>query len=415
MLKIIFQSTATSIFSIAFTFLASIFLARALGPTEYGNFSYIMLVITLSASIIQFGLGQGFVFFKRKHNISKIYFYSSIFVILITSIALSVILHNYLLPQLTFILLIFIFITTSINLFLSYTSQLDKNLKKYNTVRLLTPVLLFISYISVFFIFNKIEIENLILANILISITMMIYYFFPISIKNHHMKIRTYPGFIRYSLKLHGTTLVGILIGSYDKILLSTDHSLTNLGMYTVAFGFSRLIGIIPQNISTVLFSHLAGENESKVNNITQEIYSVLFIPMLFLTAAASLLTYFLFPIIYGELYIPAVIPTIILLFECMISSLGWILAQRFNATGKPGLILIRQLISLLPLAMVFFFTSSENIILLISIAVLFSSIIRLIITYFIYGKILNENYPSILPSYKVFSIFTTLLKRIFK
>ncbi|HID7485447.1 TPA: lipopolysaccharide biosynthesis protein [Morganella morganii] len=415
MLKIILKSTATSLFSIIFTFLAGVFLARALGPTEYGNFSYIMLVVTLSASIIQFGLGQGFVFFKRKHNISNVYFYSSIFVILITSIALSIILHDYFLSQLTLILLIFIFVTTSINLFLSYTSQLDKNLRKYNNVRLLTAMLLFISYISTFFVFNSITIENLILINILISTIMMIYYLIPITIKNHHVKGTIHPGFVSYSLKLHGTTLVGILIGSYDKILLSTDHSLTNLGMYTVAFGFSRLIGIVPQNISTVLFSHLAGENENKVNNITQEIYSALFIPMLFLTAIASLLTYFLFPIIYGISYIPAVIPTIILLFECVISSLGWILAQRFNTTGKPGLILIRQLISLLPLAMVFFFTSSENIILLISIAVLLSSIIRLIITYFIYGKILKENYPNILPSYKIISILTKLLKRNFK
>lgn len=129
MLKIIFQSTASSIFSIIFTFLASIFLARALGPTEYGNFSYIMLVVTLSASIIQFGLGQGFVFFKRKYNISNIYFHSSMFFILIVSIALPIILQNYLLSQLPIIPLIFILVTTSISLFLSYTSQLDKNLK----------------------------------------------------------------------------------------------------------------------------------------------------------------------------------------------------------------------------------------------------------------------------------------------
>lgn len=244
---------------------------------------------------------------------------------------------------------------------------------------------------------------------------MIIYYLIPISIRKYHTEGTTHSGFISYSLKLHGTTLVGILIGSYDKILLSTDDSLTNLGMYTVAFGFSRLIGIIPQNISTVLFSHLAGENENKISNITQDIYSLLFIPMFILTTIASLLTYFLFPLIYGASYIPAITPAIILLFECMISSLGWILAQRFNTTGKPGLILIRQLISLLPLLLVFFFTHSENIIILISIAVLLSSIMRLIITYFIYGKILKENYPNIFPSYKITLIFTRLLKRTFK
>ncbi|MDW7795353.1 lipopolysaccharide biosynthesis protein [Morganella morganii] len=415
MLKIIFQSTASSIFSIIFTFLASIFLARALGPTEYGNFSYIMLVVTLSASIIQFGLGQGFVFFKRKHNISNIYFHLSILFILIVSIALPIILQNYLLSQLSIIPLIFILVTTSISLFLSYTSQLDKNLKKYNTVRLLTAMLLFLSYISVFFIFDSISIRNIIIINIFISTMMIVYYLIPISIRKYHTEGTTHPGFVSYSLKLHGTTLVGILIGSYDKILLSTDDSLTNLGMYTVAFGFSRLIGIIPQNISTVLFSHLAGENENKISNITQDIYSLLFIPMFLLTTIASLLTYFLFPLIYGASYIPAITPAIILLFECMISSLGWILAQRFNTTGKPGLILIRQLISLLPLLLVFFFTHSENIIILISIAVLLSSIIRLIITYFIYGKILKENYPNIFPSYKIALIFTRLLKRTFK
>jgi O-antigen/teichoic acid export membrane protein len=119
-----------------------------------------------------------------------------------------------------------------------------------------------------------------------------------------------------------------------------------------------------------------------------------------------------LIPTIFGSEYNESVLPFMILIFECIISGLGWLLSQRFNASGRPGLVLVRQLVSIIPLIYIYFYQFEFNILLTISLALLSSSIIRLIITMVFYQKVFHEQAPRLYPTKgELKSIYQTIKK----
>ena len=123
-------------------------------------------------------------------------------------------------------------------------------------------------------------------------------------------------------------------------------------------------------------------------------------------------LGYFFIPIIFGSEYYDAIHPFGILVFECVISSTGWILAQRFNVSGKPGLVLLRQIISILPLFLISIFPIDGSVVIYISLILLSCSLLRLLITIIQYKFVLNEPIPSFIPHKRHYLYIWSVIKR---
>jgi hypothetical protein len=82
-----------------------------------------------------------------------------------------------------------------------------------------------------------------------------------------------------------------------------------------------------------------------------------------------------------------------------LISGAGWTLAQRFNAAGRPGLVLVRQLISIVPVVALLPFLPSENIAVYLALLMLLGASLRMAITLVIYPYVLREPIPRLFPS----------------
>ena len=202
-----------------------------------------------------------------------------------------------------------------------------------------------------------------------------------------------------YALKTYATSVIGLLVINFDKLYLFVVGGFVDFGIYIVAFGLSRLIGIIPSTISNVIFSSYAGVNEQALAKITSTVFSLLFMPLISMSLFVAAIGSFLILNIYGSQYSDAIIPFSILIIECTISALAWLLAQRFSAAGRPGLVLMRQIISMLPLLSLFIYLPPYNIGVVLASLMLLSSIVRLALTMYIYPRIYKEKRPNLIPT----------------
>jgi O-antigen/teichoic acid export membrane protein len=215
-----------------------------------------------------------------------------------------------------------------------------------------------------------------------------------------------------YSVKYYGSSLVGILILNLDKIIIWLKGSTEQFGFYVVAYSLSRLIAILPEILSIVIFAKFAGIKSSEVSVVTSAIFTLLFLPLLFVVLLIIMLSPWFIPAVFGEEFKLSIIPFMLLSLESIFSAFSWMLAQRFNADGRPGLVFIRQVISIIPIAIVIFYNGNLDLTLSISIALLVSSIIRIYVTFWMYDKVLNECTPDIIPKRGHFELLKKSLKR---
>ena len=397
MYKTIFQSIVVSVVTVTLGFIYSVLLARYLGPEDRGVYGSILMVAALIASFSQFGLAQGYIYKTRITQKNSFHLLiKSICIISLSSLLIAFITKLFFLPtELTpfiFIIAIFSF-TTAINSYFQNASQIDKNLYVYNLVKASIPLLNLLLFGYCIFSQNVSlnSFLNIMLLSTVFSLLILGHNLLSRENKAKEKKPLKLKNIAGYSLKIYGTSLVGTFINNIDKIIIVTSGSMKEFGLYSVAFGLSRLIGIIPETISVVIYSKFAGSSENELSTVVKTFFSFLFIPLITLCLVIIALSSWLIPTIFGDEYRDSILPFIFLMCECTISGLGWLLSQRFNASGRPGLVLLRQVISTVPLIYICFYQFELSILLTVSIALLLSSIIRLIMTMLVYKKILNE------------------------
>jgi O-antigen/teichoic acid export membrane protein len=92
MLKTIVRSFSSSILTIVIGFFLSVILARALGPESRGEVGSIMMIVVLVAGISQFGLGESYVYFRRKYYSNGglvVFFLSSLTFVFLFSLSIT--------------------------------------------------------------------------------------------------------------------------------------------------------------------------------------------------------------------------------------------------------------------------------------------------------------------------------------
>lgn len=419
MYKTIFQSIFVSITSVVLGFVFSVMLARMLGPEERGIYGSILMIATLIAGISQLGLAQGYVYKSRKKNKNAFRFllFSLVFISLVALLVLWVTQIHFMPIEVTPYLYLVALLTylTTINSFFQNSAQIDAKLHSYNTMKMLISTLNIILLFFYFYVFSYDFSVTAFLFIIIFTTSLSLLVLGINTLRREKNNKQTsslkVTEAINYSLKMYGISLVGIFINSIDKIILLVNGTMYEFGLYSVAYSLSRLISIVPEALSTVIYSRFAGHCEKELSVIINLIFSCLFMPLLFACIIIAALSSWFIPLIFGLEYNNSILPFIFLLCECVIASLGWLLSQRFNASGRPGLVLLRQVISTIPLIYIYFYQFELGILLTVSIALLLSSIIRLIMTMLIYKKILKEPAPKLYPTSSELKAVFTIIK----
>ncbi|MCE7536793.1 hypothetical protein [Aliivibrio fischeri] len=387
------------------TFFSSVIIARGLGPEFRGEWASISLFITMISAFTLLGMGDSYLFHKRKFYINN-----NVSIIIKTSIIIGAVFNMVFFyfysenidSENSITIFLMLLLTGGVGL-TSSISRIDSDLLVFNKSKVLVALVNTI-LVLILFSFEILNLSNLLFISVICLLVQLLYTVCFSTVKQFSgtdvINNIGWSGFFKYGIKIHMTSVLGMLINNFDKIYLFFNAKSVDFGIYAVAYGFSRLIGILPNTISSVLYAKFAGGDEGETSEVTSLIFSFLFIPLLLCSLLGSLLCYYFIPMIYGSAYSDAVIPIGILLFECVISGLGWILAQRFNAAGKPGLVFIRQLVAIIPLVFLIFYMPDYEITIVLSLAMLLASIIRLFVTLYMYKNILNENVPRFFPTF---------------
>ena len=416
MFKTILQSVGVSLASVCVGFISSIVLARLLGPEARGVYGSALTVALLIAGFSQLGLAHGYVFYRRKTGHSGLLvIVLSLLVILATAGILLLVTHqffliNELMPY--FVLVLGLTFANTCHAYFQNAAQIYPKLYFYNILKIILPLLTMLGLFIVFYTFGELTVTATI--SILMITTLVSTLFLAWNVFSFEFKVRTKHNFsmsdiMGYSSKIFGTSAIGIFINSIDKIVLLGVGSMKEFGLYSVAFGLSRMIGILPETMSTVIYSRFAGRDENELAVFVKRAFSILFLPLLGLCLVIAMMASWFIAFLFGVEYEAATWPFIILLFEAVISSLGWMLSQRFNAAGRPGLVFLRQIISTVPLIVIIFYSFGLQLLLLVSCALLVSSILRLLMTFVLYKKVLKEPAPAFYPTKAEISSLLTI------
>lgn len=428
MFKTVLQSVGVSLSSVGLGFILSILLARFLGPEARGVYGSILTIAILIAGFSQLGLAQGYVYHRRQSGLNGLSVLLTSFVlILFTAIVLLIITQQFFILEVLTPYLLLIVLLSLINSCYSYfqnSAQIDQQLHFYNLLKITLPFLNVLAVLAFYGIFGELTVwaaVSILIFTTLLSALCLAWHVITREIKakksvatsmvNDVKPSLFFSRIMGYSSKIYGTATIGIFINSIDKIVLLGIGSMKDFGLYSVAYGLSRMIGIIPETLSTVIYARFAGNSEIELALVVKRIFAVLFIPLMSLSVLISLMATWFIVWLFGDEYQAATLPFIILLFEAVISSLGWLLSQRFNAAGRPGLVFFRQVISIIPLIVIIFYPFESNLLIVVSSALLISAVLRLVMTLVLYKKVLKESAPRFYPTKVEITGLLTLIK----
>jgi len=403
--KTIISSILTSALTIFGGFVFSVLITRYLGPEQRGIFGILMLHVTLITSISQFGFSESYIYYSgiNKLQVGKgafilfsLFFVTFFSLLLISFLSSSEEFLNY---SMSIVLLT---ILSSMYTYFFNLTKIEKSLKYFNNSKILVSFFKVLFLAVIIFYFESLNVQNLLTLNIAIYVLHSL--FTPKKVIFSWSWSWSWNGlydFIKYSLKIHGTAVLGLLLNNFDKVFLYIKGGNLDFGLYIVAFGTSRLLGILPLTLSNVLFSRLAGADGKDISKDVNTVFSLIFIPLIVVSLSIGFGAFYFFPILFGGAYEGAIVPFIILTLEAVLSGVGWLLSQRFIAAGRPGLVFIRQLVSYLPLLLLLVYMPPFDLVIVLSSMMLLISVIKFIITYLLYPSVLNERMPPLLPEKK--------------
>lgn len=408
------SSGTTLITTIAITaigFITSVITARVLGPEGRGLLSGAILIATLAGNIALFGLANSYIYHRgtgRPFRYGLYFVVSLLFVtgfsVLLGAFGLQVMTKEAQLHEQTLLILLLTAATATQGYFYAL-SQLHPGLRFFNLMRFMLVIGNLILLLGLLLFFKPIDFKMIVITQTIVSAVLTL-----MGIAwarnnriwegsdNTKEPVR-WKSMLGYGASHHGTVVLGLLLVNFDKVALLNIGTIIEYGFYALAFTTSRLIGALQEAVSTALYSRHAGRDIGELSNNVRTAFRMTFAPMLAVAAIGALLAPWFIVLVYGEAFHSTIIPFAVLLFECVISGASWTLAQRFNAGGRPGLVFVRQFISVLPIFIALPFLPEQNIHVYLSLLMLAGAILRLSVTLVIYPTVLKERVPELLPT----------------
>lgn len=371
------------------SFLTNVITARILGAEGRGAYAAVIMVAMLAAGLGQLGLGQAFVFRSRLYpgQKSPAVFLSFVVTAAVASIILAwlITVFNYqMLGEYIMTVLIMAaglaIITLVGNMF-----QVQDDLVAFNIVRISLPIGI-LGFLAFCVEVNEAGVvESILIAQVTCAIAIAmgaVFFFLKLGLAGSAFHMQGFKDGLAFGLKYHATTVLGMVVGHIDKLVLLVVGSLTSFGIYSIAFASARILATVHESIANAFFSQNAGKMHAQ-ESISGLLFAfrVSFYPLLVAAAALAVSSTFLMEFIFGDEFGAAALPFSILCFESVIGSASWLLAQYYNAVGRPGIVLLRQLISLIPIILFLIFLPESNVLMWLAFALLLGSLVRFITT----------------------------------
>jgi len=333
--------------------------ARILGPEARGMYYLLVQIVSIAVLLSMFGITNSAVYFvgKERESRGELYGYflflavlsSTVFIIFIA------ITHNSLLdsilkgiPRQYVRIMIFAIPLLMFNqIFLSMILGLNR-MVMYNVFEMVCYFLIFFNFV-IFAVWLRLGMRGAYLSFV-ITYFLMDCVFFLLFIKKIklHLEWKKIRDILHYGLRTYLGPICFLLICRIDSFVLNLYRDIRQVGFYSIAISFAELIPFIPLAVGTVLFPKLVSQETQILNTSTARVIRVLFLFLVLLGLTFFLFGKWMILFMYGKAYIPSLIPMNILLPGFIFLSLYYPFSSYFNAIGKPEIVALILIITLL-------------------------------------------------------------------
>lgn len=333
---------------------SSAMLTRYLGVNYRGDYSYIIQISSIIATIINLGMNQSYSYFYKRNN-------GNIFNKFIDIYSLQFIVNIIFFSILGFFLDNNIYIYALILIpFTSILQQMEscvsvENIRLKIKMHIVNVTLKFILYVGMLFFLSRSLLIPVIIM-VLVNSTIVYVYAIKLNVKPRPFNIdfKFLSNVIRYSWVPMVISLLTMLNYSLDIILLQHLGTDTHLGLYAVAIGIINYIWLIPDAFKEVLVSRVA--RTSSVNStilaLKASTYTVIAVIIFFIIFGKPALF-----ILYGSEYLGAYPVTVIISIGAVFMVFFKIIGVTMLADGKRWVFFFTLLISVLSNLILNFYT----------------------------------------------------------
>ncbi len=397
LLQTILRTSATNFLVMVISTMTSIVTARMFGVVGKGEFSAILFWPTLLAGLVGFGLPTSLIYNLKQNkgsgaDLIRAGFLFQIPVSIIVGIVAWIWLPDWLgnypdaiIQTARWYTVLMLPILLAVNL-ISALAQSTGKFNVYNGVRLYFPLINLVG-LMVFWSMGNLSIHS---AALVFLVTSVFVIFWALYSVRDELRINWFNGLgnlqaakvlFGYGSKVFGVELLGTLYSQFDKIIILSMLTARDLGLYTVVYALSRVFNVVQTAITNVIFPKVTGMDKDTIMATVGRAFRLSMLLMTIIVIPCMFIGRFLMGLLFGAPFLEASGAFYLLSIECILGGGSWILASSFNALGRPGLVLVRQLIALaVTIGLFFVFTPLYGLD-GIALALLIGAVIRLAVT----------------------------------
>jgi len=342
----------TEILVFIFGFGVLIILSRVLGPTGKGIYSLILLIPGIMIAFGNFGIGAANVYFvgSKKYKIQDTVSNSLILAILLGFILILIfwgilqfspfqrfIYSN----QIPLLYLWIIVLTIPVSFLLIFFRGIicgKGEITNYNKTRILEAVLQ-LAAIVIFLLVLKQGLFGAVSSYIfsIIGATLFSVFLIKKVAKLHFfLNKKLLKDLAVYGGKVSLANATSFLNYRLDMLLIALFLAPAAVGFYSIAVGMSERLFMVPVALATVLFPKISSLKNSEADELTPRIIRHTFFIMIITSLLLIILAKPLITLLFGSVFLPSVVPLLILLPGIIAFGVGGILAADLGGRGKP-------------------------------------------------------------------------------
>lgn len=269
---------------------------------------------------------------------------------------------------------------------LAASAQGTEKFHIYNLSRLLAPLFNLFGLVALW-ASGLLTVEKAIMISFAANILVLLGYMFMMrqqifgSINQLVAQFKTCIHLFSYGIRVYGVELLGTLYNQFDKIIILALLTPMDFGLYSVVYALSRMFNVVQMAITNVIFPKVAGMEQEKVLTLVGRAFRISMVLMTIIIIPSMLIGRFFIGLLFGPEFLQASSTFYLLSLECIVGGGSWILASAFNALGRPGVIVIRQVIALGVTITLFFVLTPLFGLFGIGLALLLGSFVRILMS----------------------------------
>ena len=337
---------------LALALLTSVVIARMLGPDGTGVYTLATLFPLLVLTFANLGIGPATVYHvaQDRYPLREVFGNNVILSAIVGSaatligLAVAVLFHDYLFPNVDLAYLLLALLLVPVNLFgQQYVNQIllgARRIKEFNVATVLHKLLLLV-LVTLATLVLGLGISGAIwatfLASLILCILLFLWFRSIAGVVSYRLNLNYVRDALSYGVKAHLGNIVGFLNYRVEVFILGAFLPLSAVGFYSVAVGLAEKLWFLSESASTVLFPTVSAEKDEQARKTFTPLVSR---SVLLITAGGAavlfLLSQWLVILLYSSEYLPAVQLFRILLPGIVFLSAGRILANDIAGRGKP-------------------------------------------------------------------------------